>query len=88
MFSTASDRFFHGANKRNKQMITTSGIKIGQSPSRERRNSVTRSKMNKLFETSTASLKNSINEVMWGKQTSDFQMKTERNDFAPPVPYK
>lgn len=88
MFSTFTDRFFHGMNKKNTKLIQTSNIKASLNSERSRRSSQSRSKQTKLFDISSqSSMRNSLNKTLRTPSLND-GLRSAQDSFVPPVTLK
>lgn len=89
MFSTLTDRFFHGMNKKNTKMIQTSNIKASLNSERSRRSSLSRSKQTRLFDITSQqpSMRNSMNKTLRTPSSSEGFMSVQ-DSFAPPLSFK
>lgn len=87
MFSTLTDRFFHGMNKKNTKMIHTANIKASLNSDRSRRSSQSKSKITRMFDTNQSTMRSSLNKTMKTPTSADgFQLN--RDSFLPPPPIK
>lgn len=88
MFSTLTDRFFHGMNKKNTKMIHTANIKASLNSERSRRSSQSKSKVPRMFDTTNQStMRSSLNKTM-RTPTSVDGIQLNRDSFVPPPPIK